>query len=138
MSLGVIASLPGCVGGEKAAWYQLLAHVQPFSINLQDSHSQSMWIISGHNIEGLIYTHAHTLKVTAKLFCRICYSEVQLKYYTALFSDVRVQEDWPSHTAQVLLVTVENNSLSTHNCRSCVGKVEWFKWKLKDLRSRLA
>ena len=107
------------MGGEKAAWYQLLVHVQQFSISLR---SQSMWIISWTNIQGLIYAHTHTLKVAAKLFCQICRSEVQLKYSTVFFSDVGVQEDWPSHTAQMLLEN--DNSLPMHNCCSCVGKVE--------------
>ena len=42
-------------------------------------------------------------------------------------------------STQVLLVPVENgDSLPTHSCRSCVGKVERLEWYLKDLRSGLA
>jgi len=55
------------------------------------------WIISRHNIQGLVYICTHTLEEAAMLFCWICHSEVQPKYSTALFSDVRLQEDWPSH-----------------------------------------
>ena len=44
-----------------------------------------------------MYTHAHTLRVAAKLFCQIYRSEVQPKYSTAFVSDVGFQKDWPSH-----------------------------------------
>ena len=57
----------------------------------------SVWIISRQNIQGLIYTHAHGLTVAAMLFCQVCPSEVQPKYSTVLFSNVGLQEDWPSH-----------------------------------------
>jgi len=43
-----------------------------------------------------LYTYAHALKVATKLFSQICRSEVQLKYSTALFNNVGLQEDWPS------------------------------------------
>ena len=40
--------------------------------------------------------HTYTpSKVTAKLFCRICCSEVQPKYSNVFLCDVGVQEDWP-------------------------------------------
>ena len=63
----------------------------------------------------------------------------QSKYSTALFSDVGLQEDWPSHLCMYLSCLLKMaRVIPVHNCRSCVGKVERLEQKLKDLRSRLA
>ena len=91
------------------------------------------------NIQGLIYAHAHALTVATMLFCQICPSEVQPKYSTALFSDVGLQEDWLSHLRMYLSCLLKMAMvLPTHNCHSCVGKVERLEQKLKDLGSMLA
>ena len=73
-----------------------------------------MWIISRQNVHGLIYAYAHALTAATKLFCQIRHSEVLPKYFTALLSDVGVQEDWPLHTERILLVTVEMAMLYQH------------------------
>ena len=71
------------------------------------------------------------------LLCRICLSEVQPKHATALYTDVGLQQGWPSRLRELLLVPVDRgDDLPTHICRSCVGKVETLERKLKTLRQQ--
>ena len=42
-------------------------HSQDISVKLWSLHSQSMWITSVKNIQGLVYAHTHALKVAVKL-----------------------------------------------------------------------
>jgi len=58
------------------------------------------------------------------------------RVFHSLFSDVTLQEDWPSHLHVYFLNTAI--ILPTHSCHSCVGEVARLKQKLKDLRNRLA
>ena len=106
-----------------------------------------MWIVSGQNVQSNIRTRAHMANVYAKypvpemaaqlLLCRICLSEVQPKHATALYTDVGLQQGWPSRLRELLLVPVNrSDDLPTHICRSCVGKVETLERKLKTLRQQ--
>ena len=88
-------------------------------------------------LQGLIHTHTYVLKAAAKLFCTICHSEVLPKHSTA-FQRGGMAGRLVFLSTQVLLVSVENgDSLPTHSCHSCVGKVERLERYLKDLRSGL-
>ena len=82
-----VASFPGRVEGEKAAWYPLLAHAWLFLVYFRKI---VRFMLSFHvdqnrtEYSSLIYNP----KVAAKLFCRICHLEGRLRYSAALFSDV--------------------------------------------------
>ena len=62
-----LASFPGRMGGEKTAWYPLLAQAPQFLLYFRKIvrciRCHSTWIISGPNIQGLIYVHAQVKKL---------------------------------------------------------------------------
>jgi len=91
-----------------------------------------------HNIEGLIHTHTCPQSgCKAFLYNLYCHSEVLPKHSTA-FQKGGMAGRLVFSSTQVLLVPVENgDSLPTHSCHSCIGKVERLEWYLKDLRSGL-
>ena len=69
--------------------------------------------------------------------CRLCLTEVKAKHSTALFSEVGLQQNWPSRLRELLLVPVcRGDGLPSHLCRSCLGKVETVELKLKALRQQ--
>ena len=82
--------------------------------------------------------NATVTEMAAQLLpCIICHSEVQPKHATALFSDVGLQQDWPSRLRKLLLTPVDRgNDLPVHSCCSRVGKVETLERKLKTLRQQ--
>ena len=75
--------------------------------------------------------NASVAEMAAQLFpCIICLSEVQPKHATTLFSDVGLQQDWPSRLCELLLTPVDRgNDLPAHTCCSGVGKVETLEHK---------
>lgn len=69
--------------------------------------------------------------------CRLCLCEVASKRAVTLFSEVGLQQDWPSRLRELLHVPVSiEDGLPQHICRSCSGKVETVERKLQALRQQ--
>ena len=71
------------------------------------------------------------------ILCRLCLCELASKRAVALFSEVGLQQNWPSRPRELLRVPVSiEDGLSQHICRSCSGKVETVERKLQALRQQ--
>ena len=71
------------------------------------------------------------------ILCRLCLCELASKRAVALFSEVGLQQNWPSRLRELLRVPVSvEDGLSQHICRSCSGKVETVERKLQALRQQ--
>ena len=94
-------------------------------------------------ILNVVYIPAHVVMFTSEnitatlVLCRLCLSEVKSKHSIALFSEVGLQQNWPSHLRELLFVSVSrDDGLPPYICRSCMGKVETLERKLTALRQQ--
>ena len=68
--------------------------------------------------------------------CRICLSVVETKYSTALFTKTGLSQGWPSRIRDLLCVEVaKDDSLPSHICKLCRGKLVTIEGKLHNLRT---
>ena len=103
-----LASFPGRVGGEKTAWYPLLAQAPLFPVYFRKIVMFTLSFHVDHIRTEYSRSNLHTRssqKVAAKHFCRIRHSEGRPKYSAALFSDVGLCEDWRSRLCKLLLMS---------------------------------
>ena len=100
-----VASFPGRVGGEKTAWYPLLAQAPLFPVYFRKIVRFTLSFHVDHIRTEYSRSNLRTRssqKVAAKQIRR---SEGRPKYSAALFGDVGLCEDWRSRLCKLLLMS---------------------------------